>query len=117
MVYEANRSDIQQDAIKSFHKHFGILPTGVKLTVLEAFSSDFSAKNFMLLPLDMKKVWTQKHIYRYRAEIELKGINVQQVLSEIEWEGEGELRKKVGGAAYTNIEGTFGMNSGTIIPQ
>ena len=86
MVYEVNKSDIQQDVIKSFHKHFGVLPTGVKLTVLEAFSGDFSGNNFMLLPLDMKKVWTQKHIYRYRAEIEQKGINVQQVLSEIEWE-------------------------------
>ena len=68
MTYEANKSDIQQDTIKSYHKHFSILPTGVKLTVLEAFSSEFSTKNFMLMPLDMKKVWTQELLSLQKSE-------------------------------------------------
>lgn len=74
MRHEASKPYVEQDPTITFHEHSGIL----LLTVLEAFSNDFSVKKKKIvhLPLDVKKAWKKEQIYCYYADVELKGTNV-----------------------------------------
>jgi hypothetical protein len=88
---EGSSRSVKTTAIKLLHKHFGVLPLRVKLTVLMAFEVDFAARNFMLMPLEMKKLWVRDEILARTSDLLRHGVNAAAVVEGFRWEGAGDI--------------------------
>jgi hypothetical protein len=87
--------DHQSDAIAYFVKHFAALDVQLQLAVIEAFEVEFAAKTFVLLTLKLKKAWVQLQLKRRRDSLCCAGVNLDLLVTEIEWDKEGDVTRKV----------------------
>jgi hypothetical protein len=88
---EGSSRSVKTTAIKLLHKHFGVLLLRVKLTVLMAFEADFAARNFMLMPPEIKKLWVRNEILARTSDLLRHGVNAAAVVEGFRWEGAGDI--------------------------
>jgi hypothetical protein len=77
---EGSSRSVKTTAIKLLHKHFRVLPPRVKLTILIAFKVNFVARNFMLMLLEIKKLWVRNKILARTSNLLRHSVNAAAVV-------------------------------------
>jgi hypothetical protein len=93
---------VKSVALSHFHQHFSMLPSRVKLGVVQLFDNDFNSRNFGLMPVEMKKLWVRDQILELSEELGQHDIDAAEVVAGWEWEGDGEIQRK----PYTDVYGS-----------
>lgn len=91
------QKDSQREAIIQFMSDFDVLHPALKLTVLEVFSSEYSATSFTCLNAEMRKKWVIRELRKRReslTDLELDGESFDSLIGEVEWSGGGVLARK-----------------------
>ncbi|KAF1934703.1 hypothetical protein EJ02DRAFT_489835 [Clathrospora elynae] len=104
--------DYQWDALQAFFKVYEIIHSALKLAIVDAFGSEYLAKDFVMMRGKLRQNWVKTELLRRKVAIQSGGFSSEEFDAEMEridWGGDGDLALKTVVEEVDEMENLVGL--------